>query len=65
MAPTAAGKAAWLERTALRRFGTPADIARAALFLSSADAAYITGAILDCDGGMSLGDAAGDHLEKH
>ncbi len=65
MAPTAAGKAAWLERTALRRFGAPADIARAALFLSSADAAYITGAILDCDGGMSLGDAAGNHLEKH
>jgi NAD(P)-dependent dehydrogenase (short-subunit alcohol dehydrogenase family) len=64
MAPTAASKSAWLERTALRRFGTPADIARAALFLSSADAAFITGAILDCDGGMGLGDAAGNYLEK-
>jgi hypothetical protein len=64
MAPTAADKAYWLQRTALRRFGSPADIARAALFLSSADAAFITGAILDCDGGMSLGDSAGDFLEN-
>ena len=64
MAPTAADKAYWLQRTALRRFGSPADIARAALFLSSADAEFITGAILDCDGGMSLGDSAGDFLEN-
>lgn len=62
MAPTAADKAAWTQRTAMRRFGTPEDIAKAALFLSSPDAAYITGAIIDCDGGMRLGDASGDFL---
>ncbi|MEZ5776293.1 MAG: SDR family oxidoreductase [Hyphomicrobiaceae bacterium] len=39
----------------MRRFGTPDDIARAALFLVSDDAAYITGAGLAVDGGMSAG----------
>jgi len=62
MAPTDASKAMWSERTALRRFGTPADIANAALFLSSDAGSYITGTILDCDGGMKLGDASGDWL---
>jgi NAD(P)-dependent dehydrogenase (short-subunit alcohol dehydrogenase family) len=65
MAPTPASQEMWLQRTALRRFGTPTDIARAALYLSSEDAAYITGTILDCDGGMGLGDASGTYLEKH
>jgi 3-oxoacyl-[acyl-carrier protein] reductase len=37
----------------MRRFGTPQDIANAALFLASDDAAYITGASLNVDGGMS------------
>ena len=46
---------ALVERTLLRRFGTPEEIARAALFLASDDAAYITGADLAVDGGMSAG----------
>jgi NAD(P)-dependent dehydrogenase (short-subunit alcohol dehydrogenase family) len=46
---------ALLERTLLRRFGTPEEIAKAALFLASDDAAYITGADLAVDGGMSAG----------
>lgn len=46
---------ALLERTLLRRFGTGEDIARAALFLASSDAAYITGAELPVDGGMTAG----------
>jgi hypothetical protein len=62
MAPSDADKAAWVQRTAIRRFGTPGDIAQAAIFLSSAEASYITGTILDCDGGMKLGDASGDFL---
>jgi NAD(P)-dependent dehydrogenase (short-subunit alcohol dehydrogenase family) len=44
---------ALLTQTPLRRFGTPQDIANAALFLASDEAAYITGADLHVDGGMS------------
>src|SRR5215467_2296743 len=42
-----------LTQTPLRRFGTPQDIANAALFLASDEAAYITGAALNVDGGMA------------
>lgn len=44
---------ALLDKTPMRRFGTPQEIARAALFLASDDAAYVTGAELAVDGGMS------------
>jgi NAD(P)-dependent dehydrogenase (short-subunit alcohol dehydrogenase family) len=44
---------ALLTQTPLRRFGTPQDIANAALFLASDEAAYITGAELNVDGGMA------------
>lgn len=44
---------ALLGQTPLRRFGTPEDIANAALFLASDEAAYITGAELNVDGGMA------------
>ena len=43
------------EATALKRFGRAQDIAPAIAFLCSAQAGYITGSILDCDGGMRLG----------
>ena len=43
---------ALLSQTPLRRFGMPQDIANAALFLASDEAAYITGASLNVDGGM-------------
>jgi NAD(P)-dependent dehydrogenase (short-subunit alcohol dehydrogenase family) len=62
MAPTDADRARWTRRSSLRRFGTANDIANAAIFLSSDDASYITGTILDCDGGMKLGDASGDYV---
>jgi len=44
---------ALLTQTPLRRFGAPEDIANAALFLASDEAAYITGASLNVDGGMA------------
>jgi len=53
---------AWKARLALRSFGSKQDIAGLAEFLASDEARYITGAIMDCDGGMSLGDAAADAL---
>jgi 3-oxoacyl-[acyl-carrier protein] reductase len=41
-----------------KRLGHPDDIAKAALFLASADASYITGQLLTVDGGLSLGATA-------
>ncbi len=42
-----------MDRIALDRVGFPEDIARAALYLASPDAGYITGVILPVDGGTS------------
>ncbi|RUS47400.1 SDR family NAD(P)-dependent oxidoreductase [Cohnella sp. AR92] len=42
-----------IQGTPLQRLGQPIDIAKAALFLASDDAAYITGAELIIDGGFS------------
>jgi NAD(P)-dependent dehydrogenase (short-subunit alcohol dehydrogenase family) len=39
----------------LRRLGTPDDVANVVLFLASPLAAYITGAVIDINGGMYLG----------
>jgi NAD(P)-dependent dehydrogenase (short-subunit alcohol dehydrogenase family) len=46
---------ALLESTPLRRFGRPEEIAKAALFLASDDASFVTGADLAVDGGMAAG----------
>ena len=43
-----------MARTPLGRWGTPADLAPAALFLCSPLAGYITGAILPIDGGYMV-----------
>ncbi len=43
-----------LDRTPLNRFATPDDVAHAALFLASDEAAFITGEGLTVDGGMSI-----------
>jgi 3-oxoacyl-[acyl-carrier protein] reductase len=45
------GQEALLERIALRRLGTPADIAHAVLFFASEQAGWITGTVLPVDGG--------------
>ncbi len=43
------------ERHALRRFGTPEEIAAAALYLASGDATFTTGTTLAVDGGWLAG----------
>jgi 3-oxoacyl-[acyl-carrier protein] reductase len=48
-------KQALLERIPLGRMGTDAEIAAAIVFLASDEAAYITGAVLDVNGGLRMG----------
>lgn len=58
LAPTPEAVAVRMNRIPLRRLGELADVADSAVFLCSDAAAYITGTILDCDGGAQLGDAS-------
>jgi meso-butanediol dehydrogenase/(S,S)-butanediol dehydrogenase/diacetyl reductase len=44
---------AWLDTIPMGRFGTAEEMAKAAAFLSSDDASYITGAVLAADGGAT------------
>ncbi|MEQ8826094.1 MAG: glucose 1-dehydrogenase [Filomicrobium sp.] len=46
---------ALIDQTPMKRFGTCDDIAAAALFFASDDSAFVTGAELAVDGGMSAG----------
>lgn len=50
------------QRLPLREYGSTEQLGDAALFLSGAASAYITGTILDVDGGYQLGDAQDDFL---
>ena len=47
-----AGQQRLIDSIALRRIGTPEDIARAVLFFCSDDAGYVTGQTISVDGGM-------------
>ncbi|WP_337187933.1 SDR family oxidoreductase [Phenylobacterium sp.] len=53
-APPDGGIQEWI---ALKRWGRIEEVAESAVFLSSPAASYVTGIILDCDGGSQLGDA--------
>ena len=58
LTPTSEAVEALARRIPLRRYGSIEEIAEAAVFLSSGSATYITGTILDCDGGSQLGDSS-------
>jgi len=44
----------WAKKAVLRRLGEPMDLAKAALFLASDDAGFVTGQGLAVDGGLTL-----------
>jgi NAD(P)-dependent dehydrogenase (short-subunit alcohol dehydrogenase family) len=50
---TAEGNAALIATVPLLRRGHPAEIANAVVFISSAEASYISGTVFEVDGGMS------------
>ena len=62
LAPSAEYIEASKGRIPLRDWGTKDDIADACLWLASDAARYVTGAIINVDGGSELGDAGGDAL---
>jgi NAD(P)-dependent dehydrogenase (short-subunit alcohol dehydrogenase family) len=47
-------KAEIMKKSPIKRFGTPEEVARAALFLASDDSSYIVGDEIVVDGGMTL-----------
>ncbi len=55
LAPTPEAEKRIKDNITLRRYGEKREIADVALFLSTDNAAYITGTIIDCDGGSVLG----------
>lgn len=50
---SAVKKETFLSSIALRRFGLPEEIAAGVVFLASPEASYVTGAVLNIDGGYS------------
>jgi NAD(P)-dependent dehydrogenase (short-subunit alcohol dehydrogenase family) len=57
-APAEAAQAYLARQSPLGRMGTPGDVARAALYLASDDAAFMTGQALVLDGGLTIGPRA-------
>src|SRR5207244_3321356 len=51
----ASARASLVARQPVGRLGTPEEIARAALYLASDDAAFVTGTALVIDGGLTAG----------
>ena len=57
LAPTEEMREQYRQALALKRIGTKDDIANAMLWLCSEHASYVTGTILEVEGGTTLGDA--------
>ena len=57
LAPTEELRQQYEKAVALKRFGTRDDIADTALWLCSEGASYLTGTIIETEGGLTLGDA--------
>ena len=64
LAPDSSTKTKHFDRIAMKRWGYIEEIAECAVFLSSDAAKYVTGTILDCDGGSQIGDATQRSVEK-
>lgn len=58
LAPTDEARKEAEQALALKRFGSRDDIAEAALWLCSEGAGYVTGTILEVEGGTTVGDAS-------
>lgn len=58
--PTAEADRRRTARIPLRRSGEISEVAESAVFLCSQSAGYISGTVLDCDGGSQPGDASQD-----
>lgn len=64
LSPDPAMREAHYARIAMKRWGRTDEVADSALFLCSSAASYITGTILDCDGGSQIGDASRIDLSR-
>ena len=47
-------KAEWCKKIPLRRGGTPEDVANVATFLASDMSSYVSGQVIQIDGGMNM-----------
>lgn len=64
LAPDASTRQKHFDRIAMKRWGQIDEIAEGAVFLCSDAARYVTGTVMDIDGGSALGDATQRNVEQ-